>query len=95
MQHEDLDILAPRNRIYRGAAGIPAGRAHDGKAAVVAREKLLEQQAEQLQGHILEGKRRPVEQFEQPLTVVELDQRCHRSMREPAIGLLAQFAQTL
>ena len=95
VEHEDLDIVAPRHRIDRGAARVAAGRADDGEAAVVAREKLLEQQAEQLQRHILESERRAVEEFKEPLAFVELFERRHCAMGKTAIGLFAQFAQAI
>ena len=52
-----------------------------------AGEETLEQQAEQLQRDILERERRAVEQLEQPVALVELDERRDRGMGEAAIGL--------
>ncbi len=46
----------------------------------------LEQAAEQLQRDVLERQRRAVEQFQQPVLLVELHQRRHRIMGEAAIG---------
>ncbi len=93
VEHEDVDAFTPRHRVDRGRAGIAAGRADDGKVAVGAGQELLEQQAEQLERDILERERGAVEQFEQEMAVVELDERSHRVMAEPAIGARAQFAQ--
>ncbi len=95
MQHEYLDPVEPRHRIDRGASRIAAGCPDDGQAAILAREELLEQQAEQLQRYVLEGERGAMEQFEQPLPLVELGQRGHGRMGEAAIGLGGQFAQPL
>ena len=50
-------------------------------------EEPFEQQPEQLQRDILERQRRAVEQLEQPVALIELDQRRHRGVREAAIGL--------
>ncbi len=95
VEHEDLDIVAPGDRIDRGAAGVAAGRTDDGQRALLAREEFLEQQPEQLERDILERQRRAMEQFEQPVALVELGQRGHRGVREAAIGLFAQLEQSL
>jgi hypothetical protein len=42
---------------------------------------------------LVEGERRAVEEFEQPLVVVELDQRHDGGVREAAIGLVAERLQ--
>jgi hypothetical protein len=47
---------------------------------VGAGEELLEQQPEQLERDVLEGERRAVEQLEQPVLMVELDQRGDRGV---------------
>ncbi len=93
VEHEDVDPLTPRHRVDRGGAGIAAGRADDRQMPVGARDEAFEEQPEQLQRDILERQRRPVEQFEQEVAMVELDQRRHRVMAEPAIGGGAQVAQ--
>ena len=95
VQHEDLDPVEPRDCIDRRATRIAAGRADDGQRAAVPRKEFLEQQAEQLQRHVLEGERGAVKQFKQPLPLVELGQRRHCRMGKPAIGLGGQLAQPL
>src|SRR3546814_1662881 len=60
---------------------------------VTARQEPLEQEAEQLKRHILEGECRPVEQLQQPVAMVKLHQRRDTRMVEPAIGLGAQVAK--
>ncbi|MCH7630117.1 MAG: DEAD/DEAH box helicase family protein, partial [Proteobacteria bacterium] len=58
------------------------------------REKeFLEQQAEQLQGHVLERQRGSVEQFQHPLAFVELLQGRDGGMGKAAIGGARQFQQ--
>src|SRR3546814_4184420 len=39
MEHEDVDLLAPRNGVDRRRAGISAGRADDGDMHVTARQE--------------------------------------------------------
>ena len=80
-------LLAPGDRVDRGRAGVAAGRADDRQVLSAAGEEFLEQQAEQLQRDILERQRRAVEQLEQPLPLVELDQRGDRGVGEAAVGL--------
>ena len=84
VQHEYLDPVEPRNGIDRGATRIAAGGTDDGKLAVFAGQEFFEQQAQHLQGDILEGERRAMEEFEQPLALVELHQRGHRLVRKNA-----------
>ena len=95
MQHEDVDAVPPGDRVDRGAAGVARRRADDGQRLAAAGQELLEEQAEQLERHVLEGERGPVEQLEQEMAMVELDQRRHRGLGEAAIGLFAQRAQLL
>ena len=59
---------------------------------VGAREEALEEQPQQLERDILEGERRAVEQFEQPLALVQLDERGDSAVGKAAIGLGAERA---
>ena len=93
VEHEHFDAVAPRQRVDRSRAGVAAGCADHGHVPGASRKKPLEQQAEQLHGHILERERRPVEQLEEPLIVVELHQRGDGGVGEAAIGLFAQREQ--
>ena len=93
MEHEDLHALAPGDRMDRRGARIAASRPDDRQRALALLQKPLEQQPEQLQCHILERKRRPVEQFEQPVLLVELNQRSDSRMIERLVGLYAEIAQ--
>ena len=49
----------------------------DGEALAPLRQLVVEQAAHQLEGHVLEGERRPVEQLEQPGAVAQVDQGAH------------------
>ena len=51
---------------------------------------VIENVTEQLQRHILERQRRPVEQFQHPMPFAELAQGCDRGRIERGIGLLEQ-----
>ena len=54
------------------------------------RQDMVEQAAEKLQRHVLEGERRTVEQLLHEQTGVELDQRHDGGMAEAGIGVAAQ-----
>ena len=95
VEHEDFHPITPGDRVDRGRTRVAAGRTHDREPAVLARKEFFEQQPEQLQGDILEGERRAVEQFEQPVAFVQLRQGRYSGVSEATIGLLAQLAQTL
>jgi hypothetical protein len=82
-------------RIDRGAPVSPDVAPTMVRCVVAADQEFLEQQTEQLQRDVLERERGAVEQLEQPVAVVELDERRDRGMREAAIGLGAQAAQFL
>ena len=86
MEHENVDLLAPRHGVDRRRPGIARRRADDGQVIVTARQEAFEQLSQQLQRDILERQGRAVEQFEQPMLMIELHQRHDRLMAEPAIG---------
>ena len=50
-------------------------------------EDVVEEPPDKLQGDVLEGERRAVEQLEQPLVVAELDERAHRRVGEAGVGV--------
>ena len=54
---------------------------------------MLEEPADELQGEILEGQRRAVEELQQPLVGVELDERADGRVAEARVGLGAQPLQ--
>ena len=93
MQDHDRHARAPGAGLDRGGAGIAGGRADDRDRPAALRQKMLEQVAQQLQGDVLEGERRPVEQLEQPVVGVELAQGRHGDVIEAGIRLVDQPAQ--
>ena len=56
-------------------------------------QHVVEQAAEHLHRHVLEGQRRSVEQFERPQIGLQLDQRHDRRVGEPGIRLAAHRLQ--
>jgi hypothetical protein len=81
VEHEDGDILLPAQAVDGGRARVTTRRAHHRKVIPVpprlplvpAHQEVLEQVAEELQGHVLEGEGGPVEQLEQVDVVLEMD----------------------
>src|SRR3546814_7099427 len=69
MEHEDADMLAPRDRLDRRRSGIARRRPDDRDIGIAAAQEFFEQLAEQLQRDVLERERRPVKQFEQPVAM--------------------------
>ena len=90
VKHEDVDMRAIGDRRDRRRPGVARGRANDGEMLVALGKEPLEQEPQHLQRDVLERQRRAVEQFEEPMLLVELDQWGHRVVAEAAIGRLAQ-----
>ncbi len=90
MQHEDVEIAATPARLDGRRPGVAGRCPDDGDPRATARQHMLEQPAEELEGEVLEREGRAVEQLEQPGVVVELAQRGDVGGREPGIGLAGQ-----
>ena len=86
VQHEDLDPGAVAAGLDGRRAGVARGRGDDRHPLAAPGEDVIEQPADDLQGVVLEGEGRAVEQLQQPVIGVELDQRGDRGMVEPGIG---------
>ena len=86
VEDENVDRLPVAAGFDRGGAGIARSRADHRDAFAASRQHRIEHRPDQLQRQILEGEGRPVKQLEQPEALVELHQRGHRGMAEPAIG---------
>ena len=87
-QHHDVDLGAAAERLDRGAAGVARRGDDDGGALGALLQHVIHQPRQQLHRQILEGERRPVEQFEHEQAGAELDQRHGGGMAEGAVGLL-------
>src|SRR5207302_546205 len=77
----------------RGRAGIARGRADYRHMLAAPRQHRIEQQPDELQGKVLEGERRAVEQLQEPEPPVELHQGRDCGMTEIAVGGSAQPVQ--
>ncbi len=86
MQDEDRRMAAVAEGLDGSAAGIAGRGADDGGPPVMAGERPVHQPRQQLHGHVLEGQCRTMEEFQQPLIVVELLQGRHGGMAEGGIG---------
>src|SRR3546814_19058701 len=58
MEHEDADMLAPRDRLDRRRSGIALRRPDDRDIGIAAAQEFFEQLAAQLQRDVLERERR-------------------------------------
>ena len=92
---QDADVNPPRMAaaLERGRAGVARSRPENERARAAARKHMIEHPAEHLQGEILEGQRRPVEQLEHILVVAEGGQRRHPGLGEAGIAVLYDPAQ--
>ena len=64
-EHEDADALLAAHGVLGGRAGIAGGGAEDVDLFSPLFQNVLEQVAKELHGHVLEGQRRTVREFEQ------------------------------
>ena len=85
---EDVDVFAGLAALDGRRAGVAAGGPHDHHALAPLAQHMVEQTTEQLQGEILEGQGRAVEQLQHPLIAVQLAQRRHGVMGEHTVGFL-------
>ncbi len=74
-EHEDLDVVLAAHGVFGRRTGVAGGGAEDVDRLAALVEHVLEQVAEQLHGHVLEGQRRAVGQFLRVEAVFELGQR--------------------
>ena len=75
MEHEDVHMGAICHGLDGGGPRIAGGCTNDGKMLVPLGEEALEQEPKELEGDILECQSPPMEQFEQILTLIELQSR--------------------
>lgn len=105
VHNENADILLAAQTIDGCRASVTARRANDSQvlsarvllALVPPHKEVLKQIAQKLQGHILERKRRPMEQLQQMqvLLLVQRHQRTDILRAEGAIALLNDLPQIL
>ncbi len=88
MQDENVDHVEAAKGFDRGGAGVARGGADHGGARAPARQRPVHEPGNHLKREILEGKRRAVEQLEQPGRGTDLAERRHGGVMEAAIGLL-------
>ncbi|MNP30192.1 hypothetical protein D3C76_1232560 [compost metagenome] len=93
VQDEDVDVVATAATFDGGRTGITAGGANDHHALAALDQHVVEQAAEQLQGEVLEGQGRAVEQLQHPLVAVQLAQRRHGVVVEDAVGFLEDLLE--
>ena len=93
--HEDPHTLLAAHGVLGGAAGIATGGTQDVQFLATSGQFVLEQIAEQLHGHVLEGQGGAVGQALQPEPLFEVAQRNNFSSAKYGccIGLLAQRTQ--
>ena len=87
MEDHDVDRVAFPAGLDGRRTGVARGGAHDGHPFAASGEFVVEQATHQLQGHVLEGQRRPVEQLHQVDAVGQLNQRRHVRDVEGRVGL--------
>src|SRR5208282_6002638 len=87
MEDEDVDGLAPLAGLDRGRARVAGGGADDGDTLAAALEDMVEEPADELERHVLEGERGAVEELHEPFPGAELPQGGHGLVIEARIGL--------
>ena len=80
MQDDDVHPRPGGKRLDRGGAGVAGGCRDDGDVLAALGQHMVEQPAQQLHRHVLEGERRAVEQLLHPEPGVELYQRRDRGV---------------
>ena len=94
MQDEDIDPVAgPRQASIAAEPVSPEVAPTMVTRWARSRQQMVEEPADELQRHILEGQGRPVEQLQEPGPGVDLLQRRHRLMAEIGIGVPDQAGE--
>ena len=87
-QHDAVERRPAEAALHGGRAGVAAGGDEDRGSPAPFGEDVVEQPADELEGDVLEGDGRAVEQLEQPPAVVEPDERAHLGVVERGVGLV-------
>ena len=85
----------PATGLDGGGAGVAGGGADDRYARVAGGQDVVEQAAEHLQRHVLEGERRAVEQLLDEQVGLELDQRDDGGVVEGGVGVVEDRGQSV
>ena len=93
VQDEDVDVLAGLAAFDGRRAGVAGGGADDHHALVALGQHVVEQATQQLQGEVLEGQGRAVEQLQHPLVAVQLTQRRHGAVGEHRVGVFEDLLE--
>ncbi len=92
MEDEDADPLLAADAVDGGAAGVARGRPEDIEDLAAPVQQILEEVAEKLQGDVLEGQGRTVEEFEDMQTAA-VHQGRHFFMVKGLVGAVDQSLQ--
>ncbi len=97
VQHEDVERVAVAARLDGRRTGVAGGGADDRDPLAAPGQFVVEEPAHELQGDVLEGQGRPVEQFHQPEApvLVEWDEGRHVGMIEGGVGLGGELLERL
>ncbi len=93
-EDEDLDARLATHPGDGRRPRIPRGGADDIEPAAIPFQQVFKEIAQELQGHILEGRRRTVEEFQQPL-ISQAHHRRHLRVGEGGVGALDQIRQVV
>ncbi len=86
VEHHDVEPVAAHAGLDGGGAGVAGGGNDDGGPLVTLLQHVVEEPADELQGHVLERQRRTPEQLEQ-VELLQLHQRAHVGVVEGGVGL--------
>ena len=89
VEDHDVDVLAAPHGVDGRRSGIATRRADDRHVLVALGEHVLEEPPDELQRDVLERQGRPVEQLQQPLRLVDLDERRDGGMAECRVRVVA------
>ena len=95
VQNKNIEVFAAFAALNRCGAGIPGGRSHHHDFLIAALQYIVQQPAQHLQGKVLEGQCRALEQLQNPLVLINLYQRRNRVMTKICIAVVDDGTQIL
>ena len=93
IHNHDVDIFAGLDAIDRRRSGVATRGTDDRDPLATLRQHMIKQTADELESDIFEGQRRAVKQLQQPLSLVDLNERYDCGMAELGIRVTAEFGQ--